>query len=258
MKVKFRNPPIHEVIIGAYFNPPLTAFRSEHMGLLWSRLRGDFPTVEQRAPMGNPEPSATEFFFMPRYWLLSEDEATLIQIQKDAFLFNWRRRGPEYPHFAETLKPKFDSYFRIFEEFLSEDIGLTHPEIGRCEITYVDMIEPSDHWKGWQDTSRVVPSFSVPVCASAQNAPPAFNCAYRYDAAPNVQLEVAIRSGQSSGQPSSPRLILEFKALSTSDTMSRADANAWYDQAHDVIVAQFLGMTSPSVQRELWGREEIK
>ncbi len=38
MKVRFKNPPINELIIGVYFHPPLARLRSEHIGLLWSRL----------------------------------------------------------------------------------------------------------------------------------------------------------------------------------------------------------------------------
>jgi len=94
MAVKFKNPPIHELVIGARFAPQLRALRSEHIGLLWSRLgRKDFPTVHQKPPLDVPIPSATEFLPMPRFWLESKEDDKLIQVQKNAFLLNWRSRS---------------------------------------------------------------------------------------------------------------------------------------------------------------------
>ncbi len=97
MKGRFRNPPINELIIGAYFEPPVIALRSEHIGLLWSRLRHEFPVVKQRKPLGIVEPPpravltiSEEFLVMPRFWFVSKDKVHLIQVQKNAFLLNWR------------------------------------------------------------------------------------------------------------------------------------------------------------------------
>ncbi len=265
MTIRFQNPPVDEVIIGAYFDPPLTALRSEHIGLLWARLREEFPTVEQRPPINSAVQSQEniltldiEFMPMPRYWFVSEDGVTLIQVQKDAFLLNWRRRNSEYPHCAENLKPGFDRYYRILETFLKDDVGVERPGIGLCELTYIDIIKPSEYWQGPQDTSNIIRSFSVPVCTSAQDAVPIFSCAYRYNVDPNLQLHVTIRSAESINQPSSPLLHLEFKAFGSPNGPDKSDADTWYDRAHEVIVAQFLDMTSERVQRKLWIREDTE
>ena len=137
MKVRFKNPPINELVIGAYFDPPLTALRNEHIGLLWSQMREEFPTVEQRPPIGGvaegQEAIITiggELMVMPRFWFVSEDEINLIQVQKGAFLFNWRKRKTEYPHFSEHLKPYFDRYFTMFDEFIGEEVN---PRASRLE-----------------------------------------------------------------------------------------------------------------------------
>ena len=265
MKVRFKNPPINEVVIGAYFDPPLTALRSEHIGLLWARLREEFPAVEQRPPISSAVQSQEdiltfdiEFMPMPRYWFVSEDEATVIQVQKEVFLLNWRRRNSEYPHYAENLKPGFDRYYRILEEFLKDDVGLERPEIGRCELTYIDMIKPSEYWQGPQDTSNIIRSFSIPDCASAQDTAPVFNCAYRYNVDSNLQLHVTIRSAELVDSLGSPFLYLEFKAFGAPNGPEKSDADTWYDRAHEVIVAQFMNMTNEQIQRNLWVREEIE
>ncbi len=262
MAPRFRKPPINEVIIGAWFDPPLTALGSEHIGLLWSRLREKFPTVEQRPPIGGMaqrhENALTIDIMatppMPRYWFVSEDEATLIQVQQNAFFLNWRRRESEYPQYS-GLKPNFDHYYRILEEFLENDVGVKHPGISHCELAYIDMIEPSEYWRSPQDTPDIIRSFSIPGCASVHDAP-VFNCAYRYNVESNLQLHVAIRSGEPVGQSGSPLLYLEFRALGSPVSPAKSETDIWYDRAHEVIFTQFLDMTTERAQRELWALEE--
>ena len=49
--ITFENPPVNEVVISTYFNPPLSDFRNEHIGLFWERIRGEFPIVRQQLPV---------------------------------------------------------------------------------------------------------------------------------------------------------------------------------------------------------------
>ncbi len=263
MKVRFKNPPINELIIGVYFNPPIIPLRSEHIGLLWSRFRDDFPKVEQREPLfvgafGNPSAQITsnEFPFMPRYWFVSEDEVNLIQIQKDAFLLNWRKREAEYPHFDEHLKPSFDKYLLEFKEFLHDEFGKSDIKIGLCELTYVDLIEPCDFWRGPQDTSRLIPSFVTPDFEIETGSTTAFNCVFHHEAGPELQLRTSIRTAVSTAEPKSPRLVLEFKALGQPAVAGTSGMDKWYNRAHDVIISQFLGMTDEQIQRTYWVPEE--
>ncbi len=262
MKVRFRNPPINEVVIGSYFEPPLVALRSEHIGLLWSRLRDEFPVVEQREPLDTAGDKrmvltiSNEFFVMPRFWFVSKDEVNLIQVQKGAFFLNWRRRKTEYPHFEEHLKPCFDRYYGVFEKFLEEDVGAPGPGIHRCELTYVNVIEPCEYWRGPQDTPRLIPSFAIPDCGPAHGAASAFSCAYRHELEPGLQLHIAIRTVEATGGPGSPRLVLEFKALGPPDGIAKSDVDAWYQQAHDVLVARFLSMTDEKIRHTYWIPEE--
>ena len=266
MNVRFKNPPINELVIGAYFDPPLLALRSEHIGLFWERLRDIFPTVEQREPLSgvaqSPGPGgvvtiSNEFLPMPRYWFVSEDNVNLIQVQKNAFLLNWRSRDTDYPHFTEHLKPNFDKYYGIFERFLREDVGEQSVRIGLCELTYVDLIEPCTYWQGPQDTSNVIPSFVLPDCGLGDSVASAFNTVYRYELGPRSQLHVAIRTTEAANEPDSPRLVLEFKALGHLGGVPKSDTASWYSEAHDAIVSRFLNMTSKDVQRIYWLPEDV-
>ena len=215
MKIRFENPPINELVMATYFNPPLFSLRSEHIGLFWSKIRDEFPTATQQQPVGGAEtvgPIGGEFFPMPRFWFMAEDEIKLIQVQKNAFMINWRRRDSEYPHFAENLKPAFDKYYRVFEDFARADAGVEEIKIDQCELSYINTIEACEYWRGPQDTARVIPSFSRLETGGASSAAQAFNCAYVYTLAQDLQLRVVIRNGEAAAKPRTPVLIVEIKA----------------------------------------------
>lgn len=255
MTVRFHRPPINELVIATYFNPPLFMLRSEHIGLFWSKIRKEFPAVEQQAPVGGAEALQSlsgEFFPMPRFWFVSEDQINLIQLQKNAFMLNWRRRDADYPHFAENLKPAFDKYYRIFEEVAREDAGATEINVDLCELTYINMIEACEYWRGPQDTARVIPSFVMPETRIATSAAPAFNCTYVYVPSKNLQLRVGIRNGEKTASPETPVLVLEIKATGRLGQVGKSAADEWFERAHDAIIACFVGMTSEDIQRTYW------
>ena len=255
MKTRFENPPINELVIATYFNPPLFTLRSEHVGLFWSRIRDEFAAVEQQAPVGGAEAFeqlSGEFFPMPRFWFVADDKINLIQLQKNAFMLNWRRRDAEYPHFAENLKPAFDKYYRIFEDFAREDVGIQDIKIDLCELTYINTIEACEYWRGPQETARVIPSFVLPETGIETSAAPAFNCTYVYVVSKDLQLRVGIRNGEATAKQGTPMLVIEIKATGRLGQVGKSAADAWFERAHDAIIACFVGMTSKDIQHTYW------
>ena len=255
MKIRFQNPPINELVIATYFNPPLVTLRSEHVGLLWSKIRDDFPAVEQQAPVGGAEAFgqiSDEVFPMPRFWFVAENKINLIQLQKNAFMLNWRRRGAQYPHFAENLKLAFDKYYRIFEDFSREDVGVQDIKIDLCELTYVNTIEACEYWQGPQDTAKVIPFFAIPNMAIGSSPAAAFNCTYVLVPSKDLQLRVTIRNGETTAKPGAPVLVLEIKATGRLGQVGKSTADVWFERAHDAIIGSFVGMTSKDIQHTYW------
>ncbi len=137
MAIKYINPPVNELIIGLYFSQPIIPLRSEHVGLFWSQVRKEFPTIKQQPelalPLAGPLFSlqvdfADGLYPTPRFWLESTDNTYLIQIQRNAFILNWRKGKSSYPHF-DTVKHKFDNYYNTFCIFLNEEFNSTAPTI---------------------------------------------------------------------------------------------------------------------------------
>jgi uncharacterized protein (TIGR04255 family) len=57
MTIKFKNPPVTEVVIGVYFSTPIFKLKAEHIGLFWNSLRKKFPQIQQQPELQAPWPA---------------------------------------------------------------------------------------------------------------------------------------------------------------------------------------------------------
>lgn len=261
MPVHFENPPVSEVVIATSFDPPLADLRSEHIGLFWREIRDDFPLVRQQPPTTILDPfvtgagvDASEVFPMPRYWFLAEDGINLIQVQKDAFMLNWRRQDAAYPGFTR-IKPAFDRYYTVYSDFVRSEFGVDLC-IASCELNYVNVVEQSEFWSGPSETQRVISSFWVPDTGLQTPDHPGFNCSFGYQIAGDLRIDIAVRSGSVTQQPEQPVLLFELKATGQPDRQTKSRADTWFDRAHDATIGVFLNLTNSETQRLHWQRKE--
>jgi uncharacterized protein (TIGR04255 family) len=257
MNVKYKKPPINELIIGAYFERPIS-LRAEHVGLFWSEIRPEFPKIQQQPELALPivgtltfHIGADEPYPMPRFWLISADETLLLQIQKNAFFLNWRKRESDYPHF-DNVKSSFDKFFEIYSKFLLSELNIELPNIQISELTYSNIIEPNEYWRDVSDTARLMPAISIPDPGLPVEAKPDFNYVTAYKLASDLGLNVAVRSARKATDAGTAVLVFEFRALGALGAASKRDADAWYEKAHDAIGRCFTSMTSPDIQRQYW------
>ena len=252
MSIAFHNPPINEVVVATYFNPSLSEFRNEHVGLFWNQIREDFPIVQQQPPLGmGLDLSVQELFPMPRYWFVGADQVHLLQLQKDALMFNWRSRGDnEYPQFPD-LKGRFDHYYDLLTSFVQKETGMPVPTIGQCELTYVNIVGVSEYWASPEETGNVIPTFALPSPGVEFAEHPSFNCQYFFRIRDDLRLDVGIRSGPGTISDG-PRLIFEIKAMGHLGQGSKSDADSWFSAAHESIISCFVAMTDQNVQHDYW------
>ena len=252
-RVMFDRPPINEVVIATYFDPPLADLRSQHIGLFWEEIREDFPVVRQQIPVGvGPDIGPDEPFPMPRYWFIAGNEINLLQIQKNAFMLNWRRRGQNrYPGFQE-IKLDFDGLYSKFEGFLGSVVGISEAPIGLCELTYIDTIEECDYWRGPGDTTKVIRSFLIPLADSDMSVYD-FDCRYTYQSEEGVSLSTRIWTMIRPGEAGRHALGLEMKAIERFGGVPKTGTDDWFGRAHDSMLRHFLDITSSDIQREHWG-----
>jgi uncharacterized protein (TIGR04255 family) len=257
MSVVFKNPPINEVVVSTYFNSQLSDFRSEHVGLFWEKIREKFPVARQQPPTASLvaaglDVNDDELFPMPRYWFIADDDISLIQIQKNAFMYNWRRREDVYPRFYRDIKPTFDRYYGLFSEFIRAEIQKEELAIDLCELTYINALERCPFWGGPQDTEKVIPSFPILSPGIDVLGPPEFNCNYGYRIETDLQLSISIRSGVMAQKADAPVLIFEIRASARLGQVTKSEADEWFERAHDSVVRCFVGMTDQDIQKRHW------
>jgi uncharacterized protein (TIGR04255 family) len=247
MKIDFEKPPINEMSIGMHF-APVVALRAESIGLFWSRIRAEFPTAQQSLPIGVP-PTLPQEFPMPRFWFVAKDDATLIQLQKNLFLFNWRLRTGDYPRF-EKLFEAFRKYRTVFTQFLRTELNTTRIEQVRYQLEYNNLFESAPYWSGPTDTARVVPSFK-PLEAGVEGKLTGFNYTTTFQLAHDLSLNHSVRNGINN-QTGKPVLVLRLEATGSYQQFEANAADGWYERAHTAISESFIASTSPQIQAEYW------
>ncbi len=255
MRVKYKNPPINELVMGLYFKEPIIKFRSEHVGIYWSKIRDEFPKSSQNMMIGDVNIQVpNEIFPMPRFWFTTTDDVYLIQIQRNAFIFNWRRQNEEYPHY-EPLKRKFDKNFSSFEKFCKEQFGVPQIDIERCELSYINIISDEQYFTSFSDTKNVIPSFEPLSFGAHGNNLKYFNLSYVYSYGENISLTVNLQTRRHK-KTDKDALYFELKSSEALSQPTKAEADSWFDRAHEVIGDAFNRLTNPDVQRQYWQPRE--
>ena len=167
---EFDSPPVIETVLGVEFKP-LERWGIPHFGLFWERVRKDFPQYAVHAALPSQIESFNQTSAQPvanielveapeiRCWFFHTDEERLIQVQRDRFVHNWRKKGDHaYPKY-KAIRPRFESNWEVFCGFLMSQ-GLGVPDVVQCEVTYINHIEIDRGWKSMADLASILPAWS--------------------------------------------------------------------------------------------------
>jgi uncharacterized protein (TIGR04255 family) len=120
--------------------------KAQQIGIYWDRIRKKYPHCQQQSVVINPSDpqpfiqAPGEIFPLPRFWFLSDDHPTLLQVQRNAFMLNWRRfpsaLRSEYPHY-ETMIKDFWQELEDYQAFIQEYIGRKLDPIQRCDVNLI-------------------------------------------------------------------------------------------------------------------------
>lgn len=249
---EFDRPPVTEVAIGVQFGT-IQGLRQPHFGLFWSRLRDEYPQVQDQPPLphqplvgAQPRSFQIELsgltFPTPRSWFISSQGDHLVQLQSDRLVFNWRGEGERYPRY-DSLRPRFDAVWGQWCEFLEEaQLGRAVPE--QIELAYVNQIQarrvgdvlagvdlPALHAAGTVQQEHFLTSQGMPE---------------RDDGASVLNVEAANLQGI---DRETVVLNLTYRA----DVADGTSMSALFDEARESIVVSFANITR-SEWHETWGR----
>jgi uncharacterized protein (TIGR04255 family) len=260
---KFRFPPVIETLLSVQF-AQLEKFSIPYFGLFWSEIRDAYPAQEVQPPVGQeveqfgqpPGPLTLNLALvqepLARCWFISREGDQLIQVQRDRFIRNWRKRPetPEYPEY-HVLRPRFEADWLRFVQFLERE-GIGRPDVNQCEVTYINHLPAGDGWESFGNLDGVLKMIRSPAGVFLPE-PEILLLNARYvmhdkQGRLHVTLNPAIR--QHDGQRV---LQLTLTARGRPASASHADVMAWLDLGHDWVVSGFTDLTTQSMH-DRWER----
>lgn len=264
-RIKFEKPPINELVVSLFYLP-IPELKAQHIGRYWERICEKYPRCDQQSvvvsPSEGPSPSVFqevpgEVLPLPRFWFTSDTDPILVQVQRNAFMVNWRRlpgaQAGEYPHYENVVR-KFWEEFERYKDFIRDVVDGKIDVIQRCELTYINILgsypeiftEPSQ-------LERVVPAVtSLYGLQNDDRKLVAMNTTATYRVNPTILVDLAVRGFGRRSDTNELAAALELKAHGVPSELSLDAARAWYDSAHDATYKLFLDATAREVQEAIW------
>lgn len=271
----YDKPPVGEVALSVQFEP-LGAFQIAHLGLFWARIRDRFPTTQTQPPLEH----VVETFDPPsrpvrpviqlqvvnepmplRAWFLSATGNELIQVQRDRFVFNWRRLKPNdvYPRYERYIRQRFLSELQLFADFLKDE-QLGELKVNQCEITYINQIASGEVWTSHGEIGKVLalwrrdlPDLNLPPCESVR-------LALQYlianpvnpTTSPIGRVHVDVQPGVLLDEKRTPILAMNLTARGVPLGKGLEDIIGFMDLGRRYIVISFTALTTEEMHKE-WG-----
>jgi uncharacterized protein (TIGR04255 family) len=263
---EYEKPPVTEVVCGILFKT-IEALLVPHFGMLWERFKPEYPGCQELAPiaptierfgeLAQAELQLSDIPPLPRIWFLHDNNNEIIQVQRDRFLYNWRKTEPEdeYPRYRSVIR-KFQTHLSKFQTFLGEiDLGTITPV--QYELTYVNHIPQGDGWDEFSDIGKVFPDCTWQGRRSRfLPFPEGINWRTSFTL-PNFagRLHVRIQKGirRKDGHP---LLLFELTGRGIGSHTSLDEMWTWFDLAHEWIVHGFADLTAPQIQKSVWRRKK--
>jgi uncharacterized protein (TIGR04255 family) len=261
-RVRFERPPVIEVVCGVLFGT-LPRLRTAHVGVFWNLLRDDFPTADEAPPLlpviETQETSLLDGSDLaleaplPRSWFRTTDGHGLIQLQRDRFVYNWKRESPEdgaYPSYDAVII-EFEERWAQFGDFVARE-GLGELVPRQFELIYVNIIPK----EGIPTNDPVLIDHALDTSHSRfLPEPESFNWQTSYPLPDeNGRLHMVANSVRQS-TTGKPGIRLDMTARGINDEPT-ARMREWFDLAHTWIVNGFADVTTESMQQKVWGRQE--
>lgn len=259
----YQSPPVAEVICGIQFDP-LPGFRSSHFGLFLQAVKDEYPSTEDRPPIGDfteiqegttakGEIAVLDMPPLRRVFYLDLSGNFLLQLQPSRFLANWRRQtdNDEYPRYSATFG-RFIEGWAKFRRFADES-GLEPLNANQYELTYINHIE-EEEVAFPSGLEHFLPFFAWSAAHSEPFLPDPSSAA--------IHLAFGLPDGKGRlhltiGHGIRPR---DKKKIVVADFTARgpaksdwSDMESWFSLAHEWIVRGFTDLTSTEAHKN-WRR----
>ena len=154
VSLELKNPPIDEVVCGFVF-AQASDVDTVLIGRYWSTRLDEFRTHLVQEPVGD-EPALLFGPGLGRVWLVSHDDAWIVQVQPDRMFLNWRLRPTHtYPGFS-TIAARGLAELARWRDFVETTAGV-RPELQRIEVAKIDVLQQGRDWADRGDLAALLP-----------------------------------------------------------------------------------------------------
>lgn len=249
--VTFQRPPLKEVALGRSFVGRADLL-IPYIGVFCQRLHDRFPKARHaQLILGEGETPVQDSNgnWLPRVWLVSVDEAWLVQIQQDRVYVNWRQTDAnnDYVRYP-AVKQQFDHVWSVLDAVVTETTGVPlQPQ--RCELSYTNIIEAGDAWNSVPELSRVFRDFRWHEDGRALPTPVGWGTRLDFDLT-NAKMSVRIDTGV---RKTDEQRVLKMELRVSGHPGAEQSSNAWFEAAHLAIVNGFKDLTTSDMHDNHWG-----
>ena len=260
MTLTLKNAPLVEVVFGIDFEE-IEWLRSTHFGLYWGTIGERFPISEDHPPIGELKLDPQNLSLPPlrRTWFISEDQSSLLQLQNNKFLLNWRKtKGSTYPRFP-NLKESFFKEFASFKGFVSDFYGEDFKfSIKGCELSYINIVDNFEDWSNLENVTKILPQFDWRnTDAEYLASPKKFRWSSEFEINDEMVLKTVAKSVMRKVPNDEKRAFqLDLHVSGLNVDKSESGLSDWFDSAHETIINGFKDLTSQSTQENWWGKTD--
>jgi len=264
---EYRTPPVSEVVLGVEFSP-LTKWHLGHFGMLHEQVASEYPkfevhpiirsSIEKFGSESWQQVSNFELLDVGevRCWYIAQDDSRLVQVQRDRFIVNWRKRNDAqpYPRYEAQILPTFKREWSRYGDFLSQQ-GIEIPEVRQCEVTYVNDIPRGQGWDKFSDVMKLITPLREMQNGKFLPEPETLRATFTYVMPPDRgRLHVNIHHVRRSLDEAEV-IQLRLTARGAPRSGGMQDVIEWLDSGREWVVRGFTDFTTKEAH-DLWERTQ--
>ena len=243
---------VNEVSMMVGFAEPFGNLQSEHIGLFWHRVRGEYPKVEQTLPHPRSlNPSmllslmSRGLLPMPRFQFSSADGSSNLFVQQDHFLVSWRRRYPgEAFDFDGFFVDTFARACGLLEDFVREELNVPRISTDLCELNFSGQFRFQGSSPGIDLGRGLLGTLQAPDIGVPLSGNPEFGFTYYYDLKSGIHIQVDGELEYFGGDSDQGMFSLELEGSQRLDQTGKSELRSWMSCAHKSILSCYRNLNA--------------
>lgn len=255
MAVSFKKPPLHEVAVGVTFLPRPDLL-IPHIGRFWAEIEQSYPVCQHAGPIvDGPDVGAFVDLPLPRVWFLSKDGGSLVQLQQDRLIFNWRAtsESAKYIRFPAILA-EFQRVRDLFFDYVERLTGQPLVSVG-FNLTYVNVIKQDDGWTNFENVEKVFPDLGWRSTERFLPHPVEVSWKSKFELPDGLGFLTADIQPVRLVKNAEMAAKLEITAVSGSLGGRDLAFGRWIEVAHEWVVHAFRDLTGGEMHSKFWLEE---